>query len=441
MDPTAAPYDTMHLVLLNVVPHLWRLFAGLKLVNKKMDEDCIMPKVTVARIGREPRGARRTVPMAQEMSLRNIEVHHKSFKAIDCMHFILCSGEVLLDGRIPSDYFDIFMALSRACRLLFRPRGVLQTEIEAVDKDLEYYVSNYYAKIYSGTTERLLLRLPTIATLLDIVPLLWACGPAWVTWKFPMERKIGTLGMLIRTASNPHARLTANVTRHCKDDLVSSFGEQYVPKEWAATPVKQPETTGIPVGSLVIPEDVGPDCALLPPKKPSMHLSGRELESMRAALMLESETEVPLAIEARKYYRAKLAWGSVAGSTLVGSDSDKHRRRNYVVRINSTEEFFFSDRTVGKRLVSTFGAVLHYATVFIDGRPMSFAYVERVKSAKDRSGRYGYSAMNYGIETFLGLGGSTYYLPVAALSEVVATIEREGVQYVLHTREPFSVSE
>jgi len=50
----------------------------------------------------------------------------------------------------------------------------------------------------------------------------------------------------------------------------------------------------------VLPEDVGLDCAFLPPKKPSLHLSGMELESMRAALMLESETEVSLAIEAKK---------------------------------------------------------------------------------------------------------------------------------------------
>jgi len=38
MGPTAAPYDTMHLVLLNVVSHMWKLFAGLKLVDKKKDE-------------------------------------------------------------------------------------------------------------------------------------------------------------------------------------------------------------------------------------------------------------------------------------------------------------------------------------------------------------------------------------------------------------------
>jgi len=29
MGPTAAPYDRMYLVLLNVVPHMWKVFAGL----------------------------------------------------------------------------------------------------------------------------------------------------------------------------------------------------------------------------------------------------------------------------------------------------------------------------------------------------------------------------------------------------------------------------
>jgi len=39
MRPTAAPYDTMHLMLLNVVPHLWKLFAGLELAKNKRDEE------------------------------------------------------------------------------------------------------------------------------------------------------------------------------------------------------------------------------------------------------------------------------------------------------------------------------------------------------------------------------------------------------------------
>jgi len=88
------------------------------------------------------------------------------------MHFIRCSGEVLLVGRIPGACHDIFLALSRDCRLLFRPRGVTQVEIEAIDQDLKYFVANYYDKIYRGTAERLPLCLYTNATLIYIVPVI-----------------------------------------------------------------------------------------------------------------------------------------------------------------------------------------------------------------------------------------------------------------------------
>jgi len=67
MGPTAAPYNT---VLLYVVPHLWKLFAGLKLVNKNKDKTYDMLKATLSLIGRELRGARRTVPLARARTLR-----------------------------------------------------------------------------------------------------------------------------------------------------------------------------------------------------------------------------------------------------------------------------------------------------------------------------------------------------------------------------------
>ena len=34
LRPTAAPYDTMHQVILSVLQHLWKLFSGLKLVKE-----------------------------------------------------------------------------------------------------------------------------------------------------------------------------------------------------------------------------------------------------------------------------------------------------------------------------------------------------------------------------------------------------------------------
>jgi len=59
------------------------------------------------------------------------------------MHFILCSGEVLLAGQIPSAFYKIFMALSHVCRLLFRTRGVSEAYIQSIDNDLKYFVTNY----------------------------------------------------------------------------------------------------------------------------------------------------------------------------------------------------------------------------------------------------------------------------------------------------------
>jgi len=110
IGPIAAPYDKMHLVLLNFVPHLWKPLAGLKLVNKKKDEEYIIHKATVALIGQELAGARHTVPRAPARSVRNIDAHHKLFKAIDWMHSIQYSREVLLVGRISGAFYDNSMA-------------------------------------------------------------------------------------------------------------------------------------------------------------------------------------------------------------------------------------------------------------------------------------------------------------------------------------------
>jgi len=70
------------------------------------------------------------------------------------MHFILCSGEVLLAGRIPSAFYKIFMALSHACRLLLQPRGVSEADTQSIEIDLKYFVTTYYDRIYRGSAQR-----------------------------------------------------------------------------------------------------------------------------------------------------------------------------------------------------------------------------------------------------------------------------------------------
>jgi len=163
----------------------------------------------------------------------------------------------------PGDFYNMLMALSQASRLLFRPRVVTKADIQSIDEDIHYFVTKYYVKIYRGKAQRLPLCLSTSATLLDILQLLWACGPAWMVGQFPTESKIGSLGRLIRSVSRPHESLVANVTRHRKADLVSYFAERFLPKDWARASDKKQANVGLPVGSLLAPELVGHDQGLV----------------------------------------------------------------------------------------------------------------------------------------------------------------------------------
>ena len=270
------------------------------------------------------------------------------------------------------------------------------------------------------------------------ISLLRACDPAWAFWQFPMERQIGTLNKFIRSHSRPHATLQEKLMRHCKADLIKYFGETYLPNEWAQSACKRPAPPGLPCGSLLVPQSTGLDCALLQPSSSHAEMDGTELAAMRAVLVQGSANLTPHVIMAKNYFRANSASGLVADSKPVGSDCDSHRRRNYLVRVNSTGTVFLPDRTVAVRPVSTFGAALQYAAVFIDGRPMAFAHVKRVKSAKDRRGRSGYASSTHGIQCFTGIGEVPYYVPIAAVREVVGSLESDGVHFILFSQEPFS---
>ena len=147
-----------------------------------------------------------------------------------------------------------------------------------------------------------------------------------------MEQKVGSLGRLIRSASRLNAILVANVTRHGKADLMSSFGEKHLPQKWANATAKKQKTTGLPVGRLIVPDVVGPDCAFIPPNCVPAAFCAAELANERAALVTEIATAVAGDILAKTSFRAKLACSKFAGSKPVGSDCDKHRRRNYLVR-------------------------------------------------------------------------------------------------------------
>lgn len=112
----------------------------------------------------------------------------------------------------------------------------------------------------------------------------------------------------------------ANVTRHSKAYLVTSFGEPFLPLEWATTTGHRVAAAGLPAGSWTVPESVGFDCVLLAPRSKPACLIGAELANLRDVLQQKNATEIPLEIKARKFFRAKLTSGQISGPKPVGSD-------------------------------------------------------------------------------------------------------------------------
>jgi len=122
-------------------------------------------------------------------------------------------------------------------------------------------------------------------------------------------------------------------------------------------------------GDLKILQDIGPNCTLLPPRSVAAYLGGAELASLRAVLAQEAVDEVPQEDLARNYYRMELASRKTAGARPAGSDCDKHLRRNFLLRVNSTELVHRRGPPPEERPVSTFAVVLHYAAVLSMGFP------------------------------------------------------------------------
>lgn len=80
--PDLLPYDTMHVILLDVVPRLRELFAG---ESDKLGEDrpWLLFNADREAIGREIKAGCPTMPLNKARSLRKISKHYRSFKAVD----------------------------------------------------------------------------------------------------------------------------------------------------------------------------------------------------------------------------------------------------------------------------------------------------------------------------------------------------------------------
>jgi len=435
IGPDLLPYDTMHLLLLNVVPRMWELFAG---ESDKLGEDqpWIIPKAVREAIGREVKAGRRTIPLSQARSLRDISKHSGSYKAVDWMFFLLSVGEVVLADRSPEPHVKMFIQLCHAGRIIFKPGSITKDELRAADRFLKRFCPDFYAHVYAGKEERLRVCRPTVLALLYVTANLRSCGPAWSYWQFPTERLLGTLSRLIRSRRFPYAALTTAITATYSAELVKSFAEAHLAEAWAhATGEPIQHEPKNPAGTFSFSKE--PKVDLLPPRSATAPLIGVELDALKAALALEGASNVPAKIYAKKYFRMRLSIGQIAGTVSCSEDADD-RRRNHLVRVRSHMwQAARQGRGVIDVLTNVCGEVHRYAVVLINGQPNAYAYFECVRSSVDWYGTSGLPEKRGETECISQLGGTLRYVNVAAIDAVVGTLLVRDRHVVLYLRGVF----
>jgi len=220
-------------------------------------------------------------------------------------------------------------------------------------------------------------------------------------------------------------------------ELVTSFAESHVAEAWLAATRKQRRREGQDPGGTFL-ESKEPKVSPFSPRKGAAALIGSELAQMKPVLSLEGVSDVRPRIFAKKYFRLKLASGQIAG-IVTSSEEAADRRQDYLVRVSS-----HMLRTTGRGRgqervpVNVYGAVHHYAVIFVAGVFKDFAYIECVRSTADRTGAYGLPEKRGDTECFSSLGGTMRYVHVMSVDAVVGTLYVRGKHVFLSTREVFS---
>jgi len=89
-------------------------------------------------------------------------------------------------------------------------------------------------------------------------------------------------------------------------------------------------------------------------------------------------------------------------------------------------------------VVSVYGAVHHYAVVYVAGKILDFALIECVVSSADRRGSYGLPEKRQNSDCFASLGGWLRYVDVLPIDAVVGTLYVRSKHVVLFCRDRLS---
>jgi len=270
----------------------------------------------------------------------------------------------------------MLMRLVRTCRLIFVRDDLPVSDMATLMTELENLRGLFYKKAYGGDIKNIALCLSTVLALLDITYNIEACGLVWSYWQFPMERYIGKLPALMRSLSSPHAALMNAVARKYRTELIASHASTFHRELWTDAsgrdPCAQPEYSR---NFFAFPSKENRQVTLMSPRARPEVMAGHELQSLLMVLERNRQGALPSQIFGKKYFRAVLPSGAVAGSTTLESDSSTAQRRISFVRVRSTVRVRTAAGGERHEERPAYGLVDHFLLVRLCGKLGVYAYI------------------------------------------------------------------
>ncbi|KAH8151229.1 uncharacterized protein LAJ45_03772 [Morchella importuna] len=179
--------------------------------NADIEEDYvedafILPKRMWDRIGEEIAGSRASIPSAFGKAFRDIK-YHASYKATELMNFMHLISPIVLNQRLPAEYYShwhhFVLASEKARRYQLSMEDVAEME-----RDMVQVVTGYERLYYQYKLSKIRGCTTQVHGLLHLGMAMKVCGPNPIYHQYPMERTCGTIKAMCHSRSSANRNLS-----------------------------------------------------------------------------------------------------------------------------------------------------------------------------------------------------------------------------------------
>ena len=195
--PRSFPIDSMHCVLLNVAPKLFKIWIEDNLFQNANSLDTIGSAMAASAI---------EIPTYLGHAPRRIDKHYNGFKAAEWKTWLLYYGAPLLFEHLDEKYLRNFRRLSRIFKSATK-HWLTEEDVFEIARDCHDFIKEYEALYYHGDESKLPRCLINIHSLSHFGTNIRDLGPACYWWQFTMERYLGIIKPLARSKSQINASL------------------------------------------------------------------------------------------------------------------------------------------------------------------------------------------------------------------------------------------